>query len=114
MSGNCDISQLYQLCQGGCHTISSDIVCVGRVTSSDSEGNFYRSMFVEDSTAAVEILLGTYNIARFSELTGIPVNTLYGYTKKNQYRPNFENYVTIMALGESGDGQMKKQRKREE
>lgn len=62
MSGNCDISQLYQLCQGGCHTISSDIVCVGRVTSSDSKGNFYRSMFVEDSTAAVEILLGTYNI----------------------------------------------------
>lgn len=62
LSENCDISQLHQLCKGGCHTVSSDIVCVGRVTSSDSEGNFYRSMFVEDATAGVEILLGTYNI----------------------------------------------------
>lgn len=74
----------------------------------------YRSTSTEELKQDVRKVLSTYNIARFSELTGIPVNTLYGYTKKNQYRPNFENYVTIMALGESGDGQMKKQRKREE
>lgn len=74
----------------------------------------YRSASTGEVKQDVRKVLSTYNIARVSELTGIPVNTLYGYTKKNQYRPNFENYVTIMALGESGDGQMKKQRKREE
>lgn len=63
LSANCDIAQLYQLCKGdNCHIISSNIVCVGQVTSSDGEGNFYRSMFVEDSTGAIEIKLGTYNI----------------------------------------------------
>ncbi len=46
-----------------CHTINSDMVCVGRVTTSDREGNFYRTMFVEDETGAAEVLLGIYDIA---------------------------------------------------
>ena len=39
-------------------TITEDIVLRGRVTSSDAEDNIYRSIFVEDDTAAVEVLLG--------------------------------------------------------
>ena len=38
--------------------ITEDIVLRGRVTSSDAEDNIYRSIFVEDDTAAVEVLLG--------------------------------------------------------
>lgn len=62
-SANCDIAQLRHLAVDGCYKISSDLVCVGRVTSSDRDGNFYRSMFIEDSTGALEVKLGTYNIA---------------------------------------------------
>lgn len=63
LRANANIELLYQLAADRCYNITSDIVCVGRVTSSDRDGNFYRSMFVEDETGAVEIKLGTYNIA---------------------------------------------------
>ena len=62
MVANVQIEQLRQLCANGCYNVVSDIICVGRVTSSDREGNFYRSMFIEDETGAIEIKLGTYNI----------------------------------------------------
>lgn len=60
---NIEIGGLRRLCESGYCNISSDMVCVGRITSSDREGNFYRSMVVEDVTGAVEVRLGTYNIA---------------------------------------------------
>lgn len=62
VEANAKIEVLRQLCTNGCYNIVSNIVCVGRVTTSDREGNFYRSMFVEDETGAIEIKLGTYNI----------------------------------------------------
>lgn len=58
---NCSIAQLRTLCEDGCYLITSDLICVGRVTTSDKEGNFYRSLFVEDATGGVEVLLGIYN-----------------------------------------------------
>lgn len=61
--GNCEIARLRGLCQTECRTITMDINCKGYVTSSDAEGNFYRTMVVEDGSGAVEIKLGTYNIA---------------------------------------------------
>ena len=58
------ISRLYDIASAtSCHTITSDMVCVGRVTTSDREGNFYRTMFVEDATGGVEVLVGIYDIA---------------------------------------------------
>lgn len=59
---NTSIAHLQQLCKGGCYTITSNMVCVGRVTSSDYEGNFYRSMVIEDGTGGAEIKLGIYSI----------------------------------------------------
>ena len=41
--------------------INQNIVCVGRVTSSDRDGNFYRSLFIEDESGGLEILLGIYD-----------------------------------------------------
>ena len=43
-------------------TIKDDIVVVGRVTSSDSEDNFYGSLVVEDESAAVEVVIGISNL----------------------------------------------------
>ena len=42
--------------------LEDDIVVVGRVTSADSDANFYGSMVVEDESGAVEVVMGTYNI----------------------------------------------------
>jgi len=61
LQANAHLGELNRLCANGCYNIVSDIVCVGRITSSDRDGNFYRSVFVEDGTSAVEIKLGTYN-----------------------------------------------------
>jgi len=63
MLANTKIGALRPLCYGGCYNITDSIICVGSVTSSDSEGNFYRSVFIEDNTGAIEVKLGIYNIS---------------------------------------------------
>lgn len=60
---NSTLGALGELCANGLYAIDWDMICVGRITSSDSEGNFYRSIVVEDESGAVEIKLGLYNIA---------------------------------------------------
>ena len=62
-SDNSDLSELQLLCQNGCYNIVKDMVCACRITSSDSEGNFYRTIVVEDESGAAEIRLGIYNSA---------------------------------------------------
>ena len=39
--------------------IESDVVVVGRIISSDRDGNFYRTIVVDDGTGAVEVMMGT-------------------------------------------------------
>lgn len=49
-------------------TITEDIVVIGRVTSADSEDNFYGSLMVEDESGSVELMIGTSNLsARYPE-----------------------------------------------
>ena len=62
-AGSHKIEYLREACKSGCHTITTDVVCVGRITSSDSEGNFYRSIVVEDASGGAEIKLGRHNTA---------------------------------------------------
>ena len=38
------------------------VVVSGNVTTSDREGNFFRSFFIEDETGAVEIRAGLYDL----------------------------------------------------
>lgn len=45
------------------HGIEHDVVVVGRVISSDAEDNYYRSMVVDDGTAAVEVMMGMSPLA---------------------------------------------------
>lgn len=44
-------------------TIEGEIVVLGRVTSSDSSGNFYKTMTIEDNTGGIELLVGQYSLA---------------------------------------------------
>ena len=59
---NSTLAELRQLCKGGYYAVTSELICVAQVTTSDREGNFYRSMFVEDGTGGAEIKLGIYDI----------------------------------------------------
>ena len=58
---NCDIAELQALAQNGCYEVTRELVCVCRVTSSDREGNFYRSIIVEDMSGGAEVRLGIFN-----------------------------------------------------
>ncbi len=60
--GNINIIQLRELCKNGYYNITSEIVCIGRITSSDRQGNFYRSIIIEDESGGAEIKLGAYNL----------------------------------------------------
>lgn len=58
------ISQLRNQAEAmGAKIITSDIVISGRVTSSDRDGNFFRSLIVEDESGAIEILIKAYDLA---------------------------------------------------
>lgn len=63
VEANCSIDELRRLCAEGMYNIDTEKVCVGRVTSSDREGNFYRTLLIEDESGALELKLGTYNSA---------------------------------------------------
>ena len=58
---NCTLAQLRTLCKDGNFHVAPDGVCVGRITSSDEKGNFYRTLCIEDESGAAEILLGLHN-----------------------------------------------------
>lgn len=62
-AANCTAATLRELYDGRTRLIDSDLRIVGRVTTSDSEGNFYKSMVVEDDSGAVEIMAGIIDLA---------------------------------------------------
>lgn len=58
---NTSLSKLRTLASGGCYEVHSDIICAGRITTTTKEGNFYRTLYLEDDGGAVEVLLGLYD-----------------------------------------------------
>lgn len=59
---NTDIKTLRDLYFGNEYTVSEDVVIEGCVTANDESGNLYRSFIIQDSSAAVEIYAGTYDL----------------------------------------------------
>ncbi len=59
------IAELKALYQTGGNTLSEDIIVGGQVASDDSEGNFYRSLHIQDATAGIELKLGLSNLSLF-------------------------------------------------
>lgn len=81
-------------------TIMDDVVVLGRVTSADSEDNFYGSLVVEDATGAVEVMIGTANLTtRFPEglrvalrLKGCYADYSRGVLQVGSEAPEYEYY----------------------
>ena len=103
-SHTCSIAQLQKFCENGCYNITSDIICVGRVTSSDREGNFYRSIVIEDDSGGLEIKISAK--AKKSEIIltvsangiGIPADKI-----KTLFKP-FAQVENIMTRSHQGSG----------
>ncbi len=55
---NISISEVAAFVQNERMVVYDDFVVAGRVTSSDREGNFYRSFYIESGGAALEVLEG--------------------------------------------------------
>ena len=58
-----DLKAMYT--PGNPFVIEEDLVIKGQVTTSDEEGNFYRSMYIQDSTSGIELKIGKtglYNV----------------------------------------------------
>ena len=82
------------------HVIEDDVVVVGRVISSDVEDNYYRSMVVDDGTAAVEVMMGISPlVANYPEglvvalrLKGCYVAYQCGVAVVGTKAPDYESY----------------------
>ena len=55
---NCGMATLRELYDGRTRPIEDDLIVVGRITSADADGNFYKSFTVEDGQGAVEVMAG--------------------------------------------------------
>ena len=54
------IAQLKAMRVSGSTEVLGNVIVSGKVVSSDAEGNFYRSFFIQDETGGVEIKVGDY------------------------------------------------------
>ncbi|MCK9303904.1 MAG: DUF5689 domain-containing protein [Bacteroidales bacterium] len=59
------IAQLKAMRAGGPTEVLDDITISGKVVSSDAEGNFYRSFFIQDETGGIEIKIGKTNLQSY-------------------------------------------------
>lgn len=52
------LATLHKLCENGPTLIEEELVVAGTVTTSDREGNFYRTLCIEEGAFGLEILVG--------------------------------------------------------
>lgn len=57
------VAQLKALYTGGPTTITSDVVVVATMASDDTEGNLYRSAYIQDETGGIELKLSQGNLS---------------------------------------------------
>ncbi len=95
-----------------CVVIKDDVVVQGRVTSSDEDGNFFRSLIIEDGSGAVEILIGQYNLyTAYPEglkvslkLKGCAMEYNYGVLRVGRKAHDYDSYnVTYISSQEEID-----------
>lgn len=76
----------YHTIPGQIDTISQDVVISGIVTANDQSGNFYKQLFIQDSTGAMQILVdasslyATYPVGRrvYLKCKGLALSDYYG------------------------------------
>ncbi len=59
------IAQLRAMRVGGATEVLENVIVSGKVVSSDAEGNFYRSFFIQDETGGIEIKVGKTNLQSY-------------------------------------------------
>ncbi len=81
--------------------IEDDIVIKGQVTTSDAEGNLYRTMYIQDNTAGIEIKMGKtglYNMYKQGQWVYVKCKGLslgaYGRMVQLGYEDMTGNYET--------------------
>ncbi|MCQ2145902.1 MAG: DUF5689 domain-containing protein [Bacteroidales bacterium] len=58
LKANTTITEIKAMYKNAPVKIDDDIIIKGQVTTSDAEGNFYRSFYIQDETGAIEIKIG--------------------------------------------------------
>ena len=58
MTPNTTISELKAMYNGAATEIGDDVIIAGKVVSSDKDGNIYKSLYIMDNTAGIEIKIG--------------------------------------------------------
>lgn len=58
------IAKLKAIYESGAKVVDEEIVIKGQVASDDAEGNFYRSMSIQDETGGIELKLGGSNLGK--------------------------------------------------
>lgn len=74
-----DLKQMYYDNNSMPLNIKDDIAIAGQVTTSDREGNFYRSFYIQDETSGIEIkigLTGLYNEYKLGQWVYVKLNGL--------------------------------------
>lgn len=74
-----DLKQMYYDNGSMPLNIKEDIAIAGQVTTSDEEGNFYRSFYIQDETSGIEIkigLTGLYNEYKLGQWVYVKLNGL--------------------------------------
>ena len=85
-----ELCELYN--QGSPLTLEEDIVIGGKVCTSDQVGNFYRSFYIQDGTAGIEIKMGKtglYNEYKIGQTVYVKCKGLtlgmYGFSSSSSY-----------------------------
>ena len=98
---NCLVSELREsVNEGGYRVINESSVIVGRVTSSDRDDNFYRTMIVQDQSGGIEVVVGldrlhtTYpeGLLVALSLKGCTLGYRYGTLQVGSTAPSYESY----------------------
>ena len=99
---NMTIEDLRMLCGQRRVSITEPIIIGGYVTTDDTASNFYRTLCIEDATAGVEIMAGTYDLHNIYpegsyltiSLAGCAVGTHYGILQIGTEAAAYSNYPT--------------------
>jgi len=115
MSGNTTIAELKSVYPGSLFQLSDttfylrdSIIIEGTVISDDKEGNFYKSIFIEDNTGGIEVKLNKttlYNDYKRGQKVVVLCNNLYlgDYGGQIQLGSTYSNNGVIEISGLEGD-----------
>jgi len=65
MESNTTISALKALRTSGSYEVLDSLVISGKVVSSDEDGNFYRTFYIQDETGGIELKVGKTNLQSY-------------------------------------------------